>query len=44
MSKGRYSNITRIKGGLEWMEPKVKGKFVTTSKKENFQNPFCKTN
>ena len=24
------------------MEPKVKGKFVTSSKLKKFQNPFCK--
>ena len=32
---------TLIKGGLDQMEPKVKGKFVTSSKVKIFQNPCC---
>jgi hypothetical protein len=45
MSKGSPIVIcTLIKEGLEWMEPKVKGKFVISKKVKNFQNPFCKIN
>ena len=29
-------------GGLDQMEPKVKGKFVTSSKVKFFQNSICK--
>ena len=38
---GKAAALPRFSDMLTHMELKVKGKFVTTSKVKNFQNPFC---